>query len=181
MVKGVKIIISIIKSNFAGWVTNYKIYISIILLLIFSLDNYRNVFDFASQQGYRVTPYLFPFLFTHPFMHLVIFSCTIFLFSNAPFVNSMQMLIMSRSGKRNWYVAQMIYILICSVCLTIFLLLIPIIANLNMIVLKNGWGKVITTLSVNNTIVNPISYSTISRYSADKAMAYSVSVSCTHL
>lgn len=174
MVNGIKTIFSIIKSNFARWVTNYKIYISVVILLIFTFDNYKNVFEYAGQEGFRVTPWLFPFLFTHPFVHLVVFSCVIFLFSDAPFAHSMQLMIIARSGKRNWYAAQMIYILLCCISLTVFLAFLPVVSNLPLIVLKNGWGKIITTLAVDHSVVNPVSYEVISRYTAEQAWIYSI-------
>lgn len=173
MVKGIKIIFSVIKSNFAGWITNYKIYLCVVILLIFVYDNYANVFAFAGNEGFRVTPWLFPFLFTHPFLHLVIFSCVIFLFSDAPFVHAMQLLVMSRSGKRSWYMAQMIYVLLCCVSLTVFLAVLPAAANGSMIVFKGDWGKVITTLAVNHSTVHPVSYEVVSRYTAVQAWGYS--------
>ena len=143
MVKRNKVISAVLKSNFAGWIVNYKIYIVVILLTIFSLDNYTNVLTFAKEVGYRVTPFLFPFLFTHPFMHLVIFTSVIFLFANAHFVNSLQLLMMSRSGKRRWYLFQIIYLIICTIILMLFLVVLPIVRNANMIVINDGWGKVV--------------------------------------
>ena len=170
--RGIITIGSIIKSNFAGWLTNYKIYLSVIILLLFSFDNYGNVFQFAEQEGFRITPWLFPFLFTHPFLHLVIFSSVIFLFSDAPFVNSMQMMIMIRAGKKNWYRAQIVYIFLCCICLTVFLAIVPVITNISMIAFKGGWGKVISTLALNHSAVHPISYEVVSRYTAVQASAY---------
>ena len=177
MVKRNKVISVVLKSNFVGWIVNYKIYIVVILLLIFSLDNYTNVFIFAKEVGYRVTPFFFPFLFTHPFMHLVIFTSIIFLFSNAPFVNSLQLLMMSRSGKRIWYLSQMIYLVICTIIMTLFLLILPIVRNFNMIALTSEWGKVWTTLSTGvGDMVNPASYFVINRYSPCQAMMYTITM-----
>lgn len=174
MMKKNRMISAILKSNFAGWIVNYKLYITVILLIIFSLNNYTNVFLFAEEIGYRVTPFLFPFLFTHPYMHLVIFTSVIFLFANAPFVNSLQLLMMSRSGKRIWYLSQMIYLMVCTIIITGFLLIVPLVRNMNMIVLKNGWGKVWSTLALNNDVIHPSSYYVINRYSSSEAMAYTI-------
>lgn len=164
----------ILKCDFAGWITNYKIYIVVILLGIFVSDNFDSVFVFAKDVGYRVSPCLYPFCFTHPFMRLVIFSCVILLFSDAPFVSPLQILFLSRSGKRQWYIAQIIYVSLCSVILTGFLALIPIIKNASLIVVKEGWGKVLKTLSRQFDIVHPISNTVVSRYSAQDAMIYTV-------
>ncbi len=177
MVKRTKGICKIIMCNFANWIRNYKIYFVVLTLVIFVLDNYTSVFDFAQQARFRVSPYLFPFCFTHPFMRIVIFSCVIFLFSNAPFISDFQLLLLSRTGKKKWYLAQMVYIIICCFLLTAFLMVLPIIRNISMIVFLKDWGKVIETLARQFDIVHPISYQTVSRYSAQEVMVYTVCVS----
>lgn len=169
-----RIVYAILKSNFVGWIVNYKIYIVVFLLVIFSLDNYANVFQFAKEAGFRVTPFLFPFLFTHPFMHLIIFTGILFLFANAPFVNSLQLLIISRSGKRKWYAAQITYVMICTAVLTLFLIILPLVRHADMIALKNQWGKIWTTLAVNSNVINPSSYHVINRYTPKEAFLYTV-------
>ena len=177
MVKKIKEVCKIVKCNFAGWVTNYKIYFVLIILIVFVLDNYASVFEFAKQARYRVSPYLFPFCFTHPFMRIVIFSSVIFLFSNAPFISDFQLLFLSRTGKKKWYIAQMAYLIICCFLLTVFLALLPIIRNVTMVVFLKDWGKVIETLADQYDIIHPISYDTVSRYSAWEVMVYTVCIS----
>ena len=174
MVKKGRVLYAILKSNFAGWIVNYKIYIVAFILTVFSLDNYANVFKYAKEAGFRVTPFLFPFLFTHPFMHLVIFTGIIFLFANAPFVNSLQLLMISRSGKKIWCVAQIIYLIICTMILTVFLIVLPLVRYVDMIALKKQWGKIWTTLAVNSNLVNPSSYYVINRYTPKESLIYTI-------
>ena len=177
MVKRTKEICKIIMCNLANWTRNYKIYFVVLTLIIFVLDNYTAVFDFAYQARFRVSPYLFPFCFTHPFMRIVIFSCVIFLFSNAPFISGFQLLLLSRTGKKKWYLAQMVYLIICCFLLTAFLVALPVIRNISMIAFLKDWGKVIETLARQFDIVHPISYQTVSRYSAQEVMVYTVCIS----
>lgn len=175
--KRISEVCKIVKCNFAGWIVNYKIYFVLLTLTIFVLDNYTAVFNFAQQTRYRVSPYLFPFCFTQPFMRMVIFSCVFFLFSNAPFISDFQLLFLSRTGKKKWYIAQMVYLAICCFLLTFFLAVLPIIKNISMIVFRKEWGKVIETLARQYDIVHPISYETVSRYSAQEVMIYTFLVS----
>lgn len=169
-----KIVLSILRSDFACWVNNYKLYITIIILSIFTLDNYATSFEYAKQVRCRVSPFLFPFLFTHPFMHLVIFTSIIFVFSNAPFANGMQLLLISRTGKKTWLISQVIYLIISSILITLFLILLPILRHIDMIVLKNDWGKVWKNLSINYEVINPALYDTINKYSAIEALIYTI-------
>ncbi|MBO5073453.1 MAG: hypothetical protein J6C32_10870 [Eubacterium sp.] len=157
---------------------NDKIYLVLLLLLIFVLDNYTSLFEFARQAGYRVSPYLFPFCFTHPFMRIVIFSSVIFLFSDAPFISDFQLLLLSRTGKRKWYLAQMLYLGICCFLFTAFLAVLPVIKNITMIAFVKDWGKVIETLADGHyNFIHPVSYDMVSRYSAWQVMGYTVCIS----
>lgn len=176
MVRGLKKVCAVWKSDFAGWLMNYKIYLAVLFLIIFINNNFDNVFLFSEGSRYFVTPYLFPFIFTHPYMRLIIFSCIIFLFANAPFINSLQLSMISRCGRKIWYRSQMTYIFICSVTLTIFLLLFPVLPNAKLIVFKNDWGKVIGTLTTNSDMIHPIEYNVVNRYTVWEAMSYTVVV-----
>lgn len=176
MVKGIKEIWKILNSNFAGWLTNKKIYLVLLLLAIFVLDNFSPVFVFASQVRYRVTPYLFPFCFTHPFMRIVIFSCVIFLFADAPFMSELQLLFLARTGRRKWYISQIIYLGICSFLLTSFMALLPVLRYITRIAFTNNWGRVVRTLAVQTDILHPILYATVNHHSQRTAMVYTVVV-----
>ena len=65
---------NIIKCDMIGMTSNHKVYLCLIILMLFLYDNFEPIFKFAKEVGYRVTPYLLPFDFTHPFMRIVIFS-----------------------------------------------------------------------------------------------------------
>lgn len=176
MVKGNKGVRTIIKSNFSGWVCNYKVYIVGILLLTFAIYNFSSVFELAKAKGYRVPPYLFPFLFTQPFMRLLIFTCIVLAFSNAPFANSLQLLMVARVGKRHWFKAQMLYVALCSVILTLFLIIVPVLANIRMIVLQGNWGKVLFTAPHEHDLDIPIVSRIVAHYKVGEAMEYSILV-----
>ena len=100
----------IIKCDMIGMTSNHKVYLSLIILMFFLHDNFEPLFKFAKEVGYRVTPYLLPFSFKQPFMKLVIFCSVLLIFSDAPFLTDFQVFMLSRSGKKCWYIAQMIYL-----------------------------------------------------------------------
>lgn len=172
MVKGLKVSYAIIRGNFSGWFTNLKIYLSILLICIFIFENFSNVFSFAQENGYRVTPFLFPFSFTHYFIKLMIHICIVFLFVDAPFVNSLQLSLISRCGRKIWYRTQMLYLLICSFLITVFIMLLPVVRYMNLIVFQNDWGKILTTLSKSTEILHPIHPELVTRYSPIEVMGY---------
>ena len=129
----------IIKCDMIGMTSNHKVYLSLIILMFFLHDNFEPLFKFAKEVGYRVTPYLLPFSFKQPFMKLVIFCSVLLIFSDAPFLTDFQVFMLSRSGKKCWYIAQMIYLALGSIMLTVFMAVFPVVINLSVIVFKIGW------------------------------------------
>lgn len=178
--KKFKQIQKIVGSNFAGWPANQKLFLVLLFLTVFVLDNFSPVFEFAAQTRYRVTPCLLPFCFTHPFMRIVIFSCVIFLFADAPFMSELHLLLLSRTGKRKWYVAQILYLTVCSVLFTCLIALLPVLRYLPQIAVIKDWGRVVRTLSVQTDILHPVMYSVVQHYSQRTAMLYTIAV-CTLL
>ena len=161
-----------IKCDMIGMTSNHKVYLCLIILMLFLYDNFEPIFKFAKEVGYRVTPYLLPFDFTHPFMRIVIFSSVLLVFSDAPFLTDFQVFMLSRSGKKCWYIAQMIYLALGSIMLTVFIAVFPVVINLSVIVFKSGWGKVIKTLAVNADVIHPVSYKVVEYYQVGRVMVY---------
>jgi hypothetical protein len=155
-----------------GMTSNHKVYLSLIILMFFLHDNFEPLFKFAKEVGYRVTPYLLPFSFKQPFMKLVIFCSVLLIFSDAPFLTDFQVFMLSRSGKKCWYIAQMIYLALGSIMLTVFMAVFPVVINLSVIVFKSGWGKVIKTLASKQDFIQPISYGVVEYYQVDTVMVY---------
>lgn len=174
MVRDLKIIGSILKGNFLGWLINIKLYLVLVLFFIFISDNFNGMFLYAKESGYRVSLFLFPLLFTHPFMKVMIFSCIVFLFADAPFISQLQLSLIARCGRRIWYGTQMIYLGICSFLMTVFLMVFPIVRYLPMIVLQNSWGKVISSLPGYAGVLHPADFYTITRNTPIEAMLYTM-------
>ena len=162
----------IIKCDMIGMTSNHKVYLSLIILMFFLHDNFEPLFKFAKEVGYRVTPYLLPFSFKQPFMKLVIFCSVLLIFSDAPFLTDFQVFMLSRSGKKCWYIAQMIYLALGSIMLTVFMAVFPVVTNLSIVVFKEGWGKVIKTLASKQDFIQPISYGVVEYYQVDTVMVY---------
>ena len=162
----------IIKCDMIGMTSNHKVYLSLIILMFFLHDNFEPLFKFAKEVGSRVTPYLLPFSFKQPFMKLVIFCSVLLIFSDAPFLTDFQVFMLSRSGKKCWYIAQMIYLALGSIMLTVFMAVFPVVINLSVIVFKSGWGKVIKTLASKQDFIQPISYGVVEYYQVDTVMVY---------
>lgn len=63
-----------------------------------------------AAQHYKITPWVYPFISNSVFLQMVIVGGTLFLFSDAPFFDETQLLLIIRMNRVQWCMAQMIYI-----------------------------------------------------------------------
>lgn len=68
-------------------------------------------------------------------------------FSNAPFIDDMQLLFVMRTRKRAWIKGQLCYILLMSFLLVILMSFLPWLLFPNRLQFGNEWGKALNTLS----------------------------------
>lgn len=164
---------------------NYK-FLAIILFFAVYLFSILSPFRQISQEiGYGVNYGLFAIALTDVQVKLVFFVGVAILFSNLPFKDSLQILLVQRLGKRNWYLVQIIYIVMSSIIMNaIFfgLFLFILIPNIRF---ENGWGTLIRSIDINTINVGdrsiltsiPISDLVIRNYSPDMAVFLTLSIS----
>lgn len=97
--------------------------------------------------GYNISPYSYPHLIGTGFMSMLILVGLILVFIDAPFLDDSSRNIISRLGRKPWFIGSCIYIFIMS-CLY------SLLYNISLIIGLRGyqsfildWGKVITTLA----------------------------------
>lgn len=161
--------------NFKKWITNPRIYIVFLLVLGYLTMMLNCVNDFCHNSGYRITPWVFPFLMAQPYSLLMLLLGMILLFCDAPFIDSEQPYILLRSGRNVWTAGQMLYIAVTSALYFLFAMLLSVIILLDNLSFESGWGRVINTLSQNGAsrygVVFPFDYSITSALSPLQAMA----------
>lgn len=152
-----KTTIDICNENLKKWSSNYRIWVLFILITIFIFDYTNEIMKFAYSVEYKVSPWMFPFLFTQKYMIRIIFMGVILLFCDAPFIDETQPYIIIRSGRKLWNMGQICYIFFSSLIYFLFLILISIILNLRYMELTSEWGKILGTLGSGN-LLDGISY-----------------------
>lgn len=161
--------------NILKWFSNYKMYLLylLIFMLIYGYD--KPVAQFSILSKYNATPWIFPFLMsTNRFKYLIMFGI-IFLFSDAPFIDEGQKYVILRSGKSNWLLGQVFYIML-SVFIYLFIInLISILLLLPNLFITNQWGKVFNTLAQQSNYAQPLSitYKIIQYYNPIEALLIS--------
>lgn len=138
--------------NFRKWSVNPRIYTLGAIIIAFLIYHLSGLSNFASAKEVAVTPWVFPHLFTQPVMQ--VFACfTLLLFSDAPFVDRHMPFLVIRSGRRNWVIGQLIYIVLASFVYTAFIFLVSVLALIPNLELSTDWGTVIKTLALSSETI----------------------------
>lgn len=146
---GMNYIIQCCLHNFRKWASSPKVYVTYIFLAFFLYEKMIVMRELCMDTGVSVTPWLLPFLFSdgNDFISLMIWLTVSFFMSNAPFEDDQKTFLVSRTGKRNWCLGQLCYILLSSFVLVLSTWLIMLIYVFPHISLELSWGKVLNTLA----------------------------------
>ncbi len=152
--KWLKIIKAVVLQNYRKWKCDYRIWIALILLLVFIHSYTKGIADLCSYYHIKSSPWFYPFLYSQYYSKILFFLPLLLIFSNAPFIDNNQLYVIARAGKTKWFIGQVIYIVITSALYFVFIILSSILFNLDYISFSNEWGKVITTLANTNVGMN---------------------------
>lgn len=125
------------------------------------------------------TLWVFPYLALDPRLLSMIMLGIVFLFCDAPFIDSHQPYVIIRSGKQNWLLGQIAYIMLASAIYFLFIFLVSVLFLLPNITFSSEWGKVLGTLGITDAgnqfnVSLGISYALQHNYSPIAAMAWSL-------
>ena len=103
---------------------------------------------FLCDVGIAISPWLFPFVSADLYVQVAIILCSVFLFSDAPFIDESAPYVIVRSGKHLWAAGQILYIFMASAMLVLFIVLLTLLPFVNRIEWTVEWGKAIGTISL---------------------------------
>ena len=119
-----------------------------IFMTIFVFNDISVINNFCQMVGVRTSPFIFPFFSSDPVKQLIMLAGIIFLFSEAPFINSSQPYVIIRSRRLAWTIGQVLYIGAMSGIYYIVLFSASILSLLpNLTFATDGWGIVLNTLA----------------------------------
>ncbi|MBC8059811.1 MAG: hypothetical protein H7Y18_04015 [Clostridiaceae bacterium] len=170
--------ISIASNNIRRWVTNPRTYILATLLSMLLWDFISPILNFSNVMGYRITPWIFPFISDYIYTHMMIMFGIVFLFCDAPFMNEGQPYLLIRSGRIHWALGQILYIMLGTAIYFLFIAFVSIVIISPSLYFSNSWGKILGTLSQTNAGQNfnirlTISYEIQSLFTPIKAFGLS--------
>ncbi|MGN0384170.1 MAG: hypothetical protein ACI4DS_07860 [Eubacterium sp.] len=129
--------------NIRKWQSNNRIKMVFAFAVLCTFMYTTGISDVSKTIGIKVSPWIFPFMFTHRYMKITFMIPVVFLFSDAPFIDANQMYVMIRSGRKRWCGGQLLYIIAASFNYALVLLLSSIIFNINNMYLDTEWGELL--------------------------------------
>jgi len=129
------------------WIGNKRIYSVAAVIIVFCFYTFWCLRQYASIVEMPVTPWVFPFFLSFPVMVMVYGCMAALLFCNAPFTDNQMPFLIIRTGRRNFMIGQLFYIVIAAF---FFNLLIAIASGLALapnIVLSSDWGIVLKSFA----------------------------------
>lgn len=162
--KSVKISLIVAIQNIRKWRTNYRIWILLILTMIFVQCYTKEISTQALIMEMKISPWLFPFLYTDRYIRILFMLPLLFIYCDAPFIDKNQIYILMRCRRKSWGIGQIIYIFMTSAIYFSFVAAMTIVLNIRNIDYMNDWGKVLGTLAFSSIPLVKGTAVTISTY-----------------
>ena len=141
--------------NIRKWSSNSRIKMCLILAFLFVYLYTKGLWQICDLMEDKMTPWIFPFLFSWRFMKIVFMALVIFIFCDAPFIDTNQTYIMLRTKRSTWCIGQILYIIFGAFIYTLVLFLSTIIINAGHIKWGTQWGNVLGAAG-STTVLNAL-------------------------
>lgn len=144
----------ICNQNIRKWTGNKRVIMILILLIFFTRVYTKNIAILAISMGKTISPWLLPFLLNRRYMKTIYLILVVFMFCDAPFIDTNQPYVFLRCNRSTWSIGQLLYIIIGSLIMVAVLFISTIIVNIRYIRWDSTWGDVISYASVTNVLAN---------------------------
>ncbi|MEY8427924.1 hypothetical protein AALA00_09470 [Lachnospiraceae bacterium 46-15] len=182
MVKNIKQSFRVCAAGVKRSLANPRIYIALFLVFIFMQELIAPIRTLAETSGYNAAPWMFPFFVQSYYCQMILLLGIVLLYCDAPFFCENTFSILIRTGRKNWYWGQVLYIISISILYFGAVLLMPMILLMPYIYLKNEWGTILGTLAQTNASQTlgtmRMDYNLMLAFSPFEALGYSFVMSC---
>lgn len=141
---------SICLLNIRKWATNPRIYVIIALLFTITYHFISSLIPICYHTGYRITPWIFPFLMDNSKFQILTILGVKLLFCDAPFENQMQSYFLIRCNRNQWAIGHIMYIFLSSLFYLIMVNVFIILILFRVMFVSAEWGKVLSTIAQTN-------------------------------
>lgn len=137
------------KNNILKCSLNNRTILLYILLFIVVYSYSKQLTTFTTTMPYNIMPCTFPFFLNNRICKYLIMTGIVVLFFDAPFIGNNEKYVVIRSGKKNWAIGSVIYIMCATAIYFLILTLFSIIVFIPNIYFSNSWGKMMNTVALN--------------------------------
>lgn len=135
-----KTIILCTGDNFRKWKSTPRIWVLALAILAFGMWDYGSMSAYAREVYGGMTSWVLPFSLQSPTMVMVYGCITVAFFCNAPFSDRHMPFLIIRSGRLNWILGQVLYIVLAAAVYVGFYFLVSVICMLPNVGFANEWG-----------------------------------------
>lgn len=133
--------------NLRKWQTDYRVWIIGVLLCVMVWIFVDEINKAAAFMGTTPPIWIFPFIYSQFYMKLVYTFMVVLLFCNAPFTDSNQVFVYTRTSRAEWLFGQVLYIMAASAIFYLFLFAVSILSTIFMGELSFEWGKTLNSVT----------------------------------
>lgn len=168
--KRISIPLQVSRLGVRKWLVNPRMYMVFLLLAVFEWTLIQDVRRYAVSVGLSVSCCYFPFLFSKNINSLFIYLALVLMFCNAPYVDRHQIYLMIRTGRKKWFLGQILYTAAASFLFFAGAYIISLLEFVPYVGFSTEWGSVLSVLSQNPRPYINIPYDIIQNYTPWQAL-----------
>ncbi len=150
--RNISIICRVCLESIRKWKHEPRMWSVAFLVAFFCWNEIGIVRQICVEQNLAVSNWFFPFLFSDTMYKLFFFFGILLLFCDAPFIDNQQMLVILRSGKKNWFYGKILYVFAASNCYFLWMFFLSIVEFIPYVGFSTEWESIIEMLSINGKI-----------------------------
>lgn len=138
----IRIIFSIAIEGIKKWVTQPRMYVVVLSIFVFTWTQIEDIRAYLIGQNIGISYCFSAFLFSASICTLFLYLSVILMFCDAPFIDKQQLFVIVRSGKKNWFLGKILYIIFASIGFSVCVNLVCWIELFPYIGFENKWGDI---------------------------------------
>lgn len=133
--------------NFKKWAVGPKIYVVFLVSALMMVWMWEGVTRYSLQVGVPVTPWGLAFSYGNTAMTVLIGCLLLLFYCNAPFADGHTPFVVIRTGRRNWILGQVVYIIESSFVYMVFHVVCMLLILSPSLSFSGDWGSVLKALT----------------------------------
>lgn len=133
--------------NFKKWAVEPKIYVVFLVSALMMVWAWEGVTRYSLQVDVPVTPWGLAFSYSNTAMTVLIGCLLLLFYCNAPFADGHTPFVVIRTGRRNWILGQVVYIIESSFVYMVFNVVCMLLILSPSLSFSGDWGSVLKALA----------------------------------